>query len=153
RRSVRSILPVRDSQLRLRQLQVKLQPLPQPPLHRGKVVRSLVISASKGSCATSLQGLEGGVPKVRIPSQLVQGITLLAAIVGTGSLALNLKGAAAKSGVGDKAMVTNKEANGGGRLVTIEAKPGPIGIDLARTAIVVVDMQNDFGAKGGMFDR
>jgi ureidoacrylate peracid hydrolase len=26
-------------------------------------------------------------------------------------------------------------------------------IDTARTAVVVVDMQNDFGAKGGMFDR
>ncbi len=50
-------------------------------------------------------------------------------------------------------MGTNQRPNGGGRLVTIEAKPGPIGVDLARTAIVVVDMQNDFGAKGGLFDR
>jgi ureidoacrylate peracid hydrolase len=38
-------------------------------------------------------------------------------------------------------------------LVTIEAKPGPTTIDLARTAVVVVDMQNDFGAEGGMFHR
>jgi len=38
-------------------------------------------------------------------------------------------------------------------LVTIEAKPEPTTIDLARTAIVVVDMQNDFGAEGGMFHR
>jgi len=30
------------------------------------------------------------------------------------------------------------------RLVTIEANPAPISIDLARTAILVVDMQNDF---------
>jgi len=37
--------------------------------------------------------------------------------------------------------------------VTIEAKPGPTTIDLARTAVVVVDMQNDFGAEGGMFHR
>jgi ureidoacrylate peracid hydrolase len=29
----------------------------------------------------------------------------------------------------------------------------PIGIDAARTVIIVCDMQNDFGAKGGMFDR
>src|SRR5258706_14140296 len=36
---------------------------------------------------------------------------------------------------------------------TIEAKPQPIAIDPARTAILVVDMQNDFGAPGGMFDR
>jgi len=40
-----------------------------------------------------------------------------------------------------------------GRVVTIEAKPGPIPIDTAKTAIIVVDMENDFGAKGGMFDR
>jgi ureidoacrylate peracid hydrolase len=40
-----------------------------------------------------------------------------------------------------------------GRVVTIEAKPGPIPIDTAKTAVIVVDMENDFGAKGGMFDR
>ncbi len=40
-----------------------------------------------------------------------------------------------------------------GRVVTIEAKPGPASIDTAKTAVIVVDMQNDFGAKGGMFDR
>jgi ureidoacrylate peracid hydrolase len=38
-------------------------------------------------------------------------------------------------------------------LVTIEAKPGPTTIDLARAAVIVVDMQNDFGAEGGMFHR
>src|SRR5438128_8647488 len=38
-------------------------------------------------------------------------------------------------------------------LAVIEAKPEPTTIDLARTAIVVVDMQNDFGAEGGMFHR
>jgi len=39
-----------------------------------------------------------------------------------------------------------------GREVTIDARPGPIKIDLAKTAIIIVDMQNDFGSKGGMFD-
>lgn len=39
------------------------------------------------------------------------------------------------------------------KFVNIEAKPGPIRIDLARTAVIVVDMQNDFGAEGGMFAR
>jgi ureidoacrylate peracid hydrolase len=39
------------------------------------------------------------------------------------------------------------------RTVTIEAKPEPITIDTSCTAALVVDMQNDFGAKGGMFDR
>ncbi len=37
--------------------------------------------------------------------------------------------------------------------ITVEARPEPITIDRARTAALVVDMQNDFGAKGGMFDR
>ena len=37
--------------------------------------------------------------------------------------------------------------------VVIEAKPEPTTIDLARTAVVVVNMQNDFGAEGGMFHR
>jgi len=35
----------------------------------------------------------------------------------------------------------------------IEAAPGPITIDTAQTAVIVVDMQNDFCSKGGMFDR
>jgi ureidoacrylate peracid hydrolase len=38
-------------------------------------------------------------------------------------------------------------------LMTVDAKPEPVTIDAARTAIVVVDMQNDFGAEGGMFAR
>lgn len=40
-----------------------------------------------------------------------------------------------------------------GRETTIEAMPTPITMDTARTAVVVVDMQNDFCSKGGMFDR
>jgi ureidoacrylate peracid hydrolase len=39
------------------------------------------------------------------------------------------------------------------RSVTIEARPESITIDSHHTAALVVDMQNDFGAKGGMFDR
>ncbi|OLC90150.1 MAG: cysteine hydrolase [Acidobacteria bacterium 13_1_40CM_4_58_4] len=35
----------------------------------------------------------------------------------------------------------------------LDARPQPITIDPARTALLVVDMQNDFGTKGGMFDR
>jgi ureidoacrylate peracid hydrolase len=37
--------------------------------------------------------------------------------------------------------------------VTLDAKPEPIAIDPARTAVIVVDMENDFASKGGMFDR
>src|SRR5437867_4938147 len=39
------------------------------------------------------------------------------------------------------------------QIVTLDAKPEPIAIDPAKTAIIVVDMQNDFGSKGGIFDR
>jgi ureidoacrylate peracid hydrolase len=38
-------------------------------------------------------------------------------------------------------------------MVTLDAKPDPIAIDPTRTAVIVVDMENDFAAKGGMFDR
>jgi ureidoacrylate peracid hydrolase len=34
----------------------------------------------------------------------------------------------------------------------LQAKPKPITLDLTRTAVIVVDMQNDFGSKGGLFD-
>ena len=37
--------------------------------------------------------------------------------------------------------------------IHIQAKPDSIAIDTASTAVVVVDMENDFGSKGGMFDR
>src|SRR5437899_12568018 len=36
--------------------------------------------------------------------------------------------------------------------MNLDAKPEPITLDTAKTAVIVVDMQNDFGAKGGMFD-
>jgi ureidoacrylate peracid hydrolase len=40
----------------------------------------------------------------------------------------------------------------GSRAIEIDARPQPIAIDTARTAVIVIDMQNDFGTKGGMFD-
>lgn len=33
------------------------------------------------------------------------------------------------------------------------ARPEPLDLDLALTAVIVVDMPNDFGTEGGMFDR
>lgn len=42
--------------------------------------------------------------------------------------------------------------NSNSQFVTIEARPEPIDIDIARTALLVIDMQNDFASKGGMFD-
>jgi ureidoacrylate peracid hydrolase len=38
-------------------------------------------------------------------------------------------------------------------LVSFEAKPAAVTIDPSKTTVVVIDMQNDFGSKGGMFDR
>ena len=38
-------------------------------------------------------------------------------------------------------------------MVTINARPEHMTIDPSHTAIVVVDMQNDFGSEGGMFHR
>lgn len=37
--------------------------------------------------------------------------------------------------------------------VRVEARPGPLDLDLRHAAVIVVDMQNDFGSAGGMFDR
>lgn len=39
------------------------------------------------------------------------------------------------------------------KLVSLNARPEPIEIDLHRTAVIVVDMQNGFVSKGGMFDH
>jgi ureidoacrylate peracid hydrolase len=39
------------------------------------------------------------------------------------------------------------------QLLAVEARREPIRIDTEATAVLVVDMQNDFGAAGGMFDR
>ena len=39
------------------------------------------------------------------------------------------------------------------RVVEVDARPEPISLDISRAAVLVIDMQNEFGAKGGMFDR
>lgn len=39
------------------------------------------------------------------------------------------------------------------RPITLDARPEPVRIESGRCAVLVVDMQNDFGARGGMFDR
>lgn len=38
-------------------------------------------------------------------------------------------------------------------VVTVKARPEPFGLDLGHAALIVVDMQNDFGSAGGMFER
>ena len=39
------------------------------------------------------------------------------------------------------------------QVVKIEAKPHPFSLETAKSAVLVIDMQNDFGADGGMFHR
>jgi ureidoacrylate peracid hydrolase len=41
---------------------------------------------------------------------------------------------------------------GSGKQVLIKAEPEPLEIDLQRTAVMVIDMQNAFVSKGGFFD-
>jgi ureidoacrylate peracid hydrolase len=43
--------------------------------------------------------------------------------------------------------------SGSGETVSFEARPSPVSLDPAHTAVLVIDMQNDFGSPGGMFDR
>jgi ureidoacrylate peracid hydrolase len=44
--------------------------------------------------------------------------------------------------------VTDERGN-----VVVDSRPEPLAIDPRTTAVIVVDMQNDFGAEGGMFAR
>lgn len=37
--------------------------------------------------------------------------------------------------------------------LTLDAQPAPFTLDPAQSALLVIDMQNDFGAQGGMLDR
>ena len=36
--------------------------------------------------------------------------------------------------------------------VALDARPNPIHFPLSQSAVLVIDMQNDFGSKGGLFD-
>jgi ureidoacrylate peracid hydrolase len=38
-------------------------------------------------------------------------------------------------------------------MATVDARPGPFGLDLGHAAVIVVDMTNDFGSAGGLFER
>lgn len=39
------------------------------------------------------------------------------------------------------------------QVMTVDALPAPVSFDAPATAVLVIDMQNDFGSVGGMFDR
>ena len=56
-------------------------------------------------------------------------------------------------GIDSTATSRRQDSANSGPVVTIDAKPAPLRIDTTKTAVIVCDMQNDFGAEGGMFQR
>ena len=54
---------------------------------------------------------------------------------------------------GSAGQMSTPTQNTKSRIVTVDAKPERLAIDITKTAVIVVDMQNDFGSKGGMFDH
>lgn len=50
-------------------------------------------------------------------------------------------------------MKQNLFQNTGSQRLHLDAKPESITIDITKTAVIVVDMQNDFGSTGGLLDR
>jgi ureidoacrylate peracid hydrolase len=50
-------------------------------------------------------------------------------------------------------LAASRPAAAAGRIVSVEARPAALRLDTARTAVLVVDMQNDFGSAGGSFQR
>jgi ureidoacrylate peracid hydrolase len=66
---------------------------------------------------------------------------------------LILAGLVAAPLITTSAIAADRKPNGrASRALKFDAKPEPVTIDMATTAVMVVDMQNDFGSKGGMFD-
>ena len=51
------------------------------------------------------------------------------------------------------AAAPEQSANAIDHTINLDAKPVAFSFDPTKTAVIVVDMQNDFGAKGGMLDR
>lgn len=50
-------------------------------------------------------------------------------------------------------MLSHRLPDAQSQVITFDAKPAPIMLEPAKSAVLVVDMQNDFGTKSGMFDR
>jgi ureidoacrylate peracid hydrolase len=69
-------------------------------------------------------------------------------------LASGIAGAIAcvESGPGSTQPIHAQNNRRSERLVNLSAKPEPVKIDLNRTAVIIVDMQNDFCSKGGLLD-
>jgi ureidoacrylate peracid hydrolase len=67
--------------------------------------------------------------------------------------AVGIAAATPKTLFGRAPKATLPVADSDNRVVRFDAKPEPIAIDTDKAAVIVIDMQNDFGTKGGMFDR
>ena len=72
-------------------------------------------------------------------------------LIGATAAASLVGGASEQSASAEQTSAPNQKTKSG--IARIDAKPEPIAIDMAKTVVIVVDMQNDFGSKGGMFDR
>jgi len=72
-------------------------------------------------------------------------IVVLALLIGACNDKADHKHATARAPSNDKKEIPKN--------IHIMAQPDSIAIDSREAAIIVVDMQNDFGSKGGMFDR
>lgn len=72
-------------------------------------------------------------------------------LIGATAAASLVGGADEQSASGQQAGAATQNMRS--QIIEFEAKPEPIAIDSAKTAVIVVDMQNDFGTKGGLFDH
>jgi ureidoacrylate peracid hydrolase len=68
------------------------------------------------------------------------------------AMAVSTLGGITATAMSKKAAASRSPNSMKSTLIKIDAKPAPIAIDTAKTAVIVVDMENDFGSKGGMFD-
>ena len=71
-------------------------------------------------------------------------------LMGAGAISL-MQGACGRDAVGEPTSFAAPRARG--VHASIAADPATIAIDLAQTAVLVIDMQHDFASKGGMLDR
>ncbi len=72
-------------------------------------------------------------------------------LIGASAAASLVAGASEQSASAEQTNASIQSAKS--RTIDIDAKPQPFAMDTSRSAVIVVDMQNDFGSKGGMFDR
>ena len=71
--------------------------------------------------------------------------------IGATAAASLVAGASERSASAEKTSTSTQGAKS--RTINVDAKPQSFAMETARSAVIVVDMQNDFGSKGGMFDR